>query len=155
MVENITIRRGNVDDTPVVAEFNIAMALESEGKALEQKLITEGVRRALEGTVGALYYVAESTLDQNRVVGQLMITKEWSDWRCSDIWWIQSVYVTPEFRRRGIFKALYEHAKIEARASGSCGLRLYADNENTTANNTYESLGMTSHYRVYEDMFVD
>lgn len=152
MVDNIAIRRGNLDDCMIVTEYNTAMALESEGKALEPKVIAEGVRRALEGTVGAIYYVAVSTAE-NRVVGQLMITTEWSDWRCAPIWWIQSVYVTPGFRKRGIFKALYQHAKDEAKAAGSCGLRLYADDGNINAHATYEKLGMTSHYKVYEDMF--
>ena len=153
MVDDISIRRGDVDDCSIVTEYNTAMALESEGKALEPHVISEGVRKALEGGVGAIYYVAVSTEESGRVVGQLMITTEWSDWRCAPIWWIQSVYVTPAFRKRGIFKALYHHAKDEAMAAGSCGLRLYADDGNTSAHKTYESLGMTSHYKVYEDMF--
>mmetsp|Transcript_15086 Transcript_15086/g.44460 ORF Transcript_15086/g.44460 Transcript_15086/m.44460 type:complete len:136 (+) Transcript_15086:461-868(+) len=75
--------------------------------------------------------------------------------RAKDIWWIQSVYVKPEHRKQGIFRKLYDHTKEEARRAGSCGLRLYADTNNTRAHATYESLGMTSHYQVYESMFTD
>jgi GNAT superfamily N-acetyltransferase len=152
-MDNISIRKGTVDDCDIVASYNIAMALESEGKELVPEIITEGVKRALEGNVGAIYYVAVSSEPNGGVVGQLMITTEWSDWRCAPIWWIQSVYVTPSLRKRGIFKALYHHAKEAAKEAGSCGLRLYADDHNTNAHATYERLGMTSHYKVFEDMF--
>ena len=76
------------------------------------------------------------------------VTKEWSDWRCSCIWWIQSVYVSPGHRRKGMFSLLYSHVKSTALAAQACGLRLYADDQNSKAHATYEELGMTSHYKV-------
>ena len=82
-----------------------------------------------------------------------MITLEWSDWRNGQCWWIQSVYVQPEHRRRGYYRALYRHVREAAQAAGACGLRLYAADSNAKAHATYESLGMSSHYRVFEAMF--
>jgi GNAT superfamily N-acetyltransferase len=115
------------------------------------------------------------------VIAQLMITYEWSDWRNMDIWWIQSVYVAPPFRRQGLFRLLYQHAKAESQRAGACGLRLYADVGNSRAHCTvgpthmtgtspctgkcchqdsrsvlqYEAMGMVSHYKVYEDLNTD
>ena len=88
--------------------------------------------------------------------GQLLITFEWSDWRNRMVWWIQSVYVSPTARRRGVFRALYEHARREAQSQGVGGLRLYVDITNSRAQAVYSALGMKGdHYRVFEDMFVE
>jgi GNAT superfamily N-acetyltransferase len=87
------------------------------------------------------------------VVGQLMVTYEWSDWRNVYIWWIQSVFVAPEHRGQGIFTGLYHHVRRMCQDEGAGGLRLYADNDNLNAQKTYMRLGMTNHYKVFEDMF--
>ena len=98
-----------------------------------------------------LYFVAEA---DGVVVGQLMITHEYSDWRDGDIWWVQSVYVHPDHRKRGAFKALYRHAQQQARAAGAVGIRLYVDADNQNAQNAYSRLGMElSNYRVMQTMF--
>ena len=90
------------------------------------------------------------------MVGQLLITYEWSDWRNRQVWWIQSVHVAPEARRLGVFRALYAHLRREAQAAGAGGLRLYVDETNGRAQAVYASLGMTGgHYRVFEDMFAE
>lgn len=100
----------------------------------------------------ATYYVAEEGGD---VIAQAMITLEWSDWRNCQVWWIQSVYVRPECRRRGVFSRLYAHLRRLAHAAGAAGLRLYAETNNVRAHATYEKLGMVSTYKVFSDMFTD
>ena len=110
--------------------------------------VARGVRAALADPAKAIYFVAETG---GLVVGQLMITHEWSDWRDGDVWWIQSVYVHPDFRRRGVFRALHEHARREARRAGAVGLRLYVERDNVRAQATYAAIGMhETAYRLYE-----
>jgi GNAT superfamily N-acetyltransferase len=91
--------------------------------------------------------------EAGKVVAQLMVTLEWSDWRANWVWWIQSVYCHPAARKQGHFKRLYAHVRAEAQAQGAAGLRLYADDGNTSAHAAYSKLGMSSHYKVFEDMF--
>ncbi len=110
-----------------------------------------GVDAVLDGRVPGRYWMAEH---EGRVVGQLLITYEWSDWRNRQVWWIQSVHVAREARRLGVFRALYAHVRGEAQAAGAGGLRLYVDDTNTRAQAVYAALGMNGgHYRVFEDMF--
>ncbi|KAG2423857.1 hypothetical protein HXX76_015017 [Chlamydomonas incerta] len=130
----------------------MAMAKETENLELPEATARAGVLGVLEGKTHAAYYLLEQS---GQVVAQLMITLEWSDWRAADIWWIQSVYVRPECRRQGHFRALYAHVREECRRAGACGLRLYADAGNDRAHAAYEGLGMSSHYKVFEDMFTD
>ena len=105
----------------------------------------------LDASAPGRYWVAE--LD-GRVVGQLLITFEWSDWRNAMVWWVQSVYVLPEARQHGVFRTLYDTARRAAIAAGVAGLRLYVDTTNTRAQRVYAALGMNGdHYRVFEDMF--
>ncbi|KAG2441286.1 hypothetical protein HYH02_010125 [Chlamydomonas schloesseri] len=131
----------------------MAMAKETENLELPEATARAGVLAVLDGRAShAAYFLLE---EREQVVAQLMITLEWSDWRAADIWWIQSVYVKPECRRRGHFRALYAHVRGECRRAGACGLRLYADNGNERAHAAYEGLGMTSHYKVFEDMFTE
>lgn len=145
------VRPARADDADVIADFNIRMARETEGLALDPATVGRGVRRALADRAKALYFVAELG---GRVVGQLMITHEWSDWRDGDVWWVQSVYVAPEARRRGVFAALYRQAERAAREQGVVGLRLYVDEHNTGAQAVYARLGMrASNYRVMEVMW--
>ena len=141
------IRPARLEDAPVLVEFNRRMAAETEDLALDPA--TEaGVRAVFADAGKGSYFVAEV---EGRVVGQLMITHEWSDWRNGDIWWIQSVYVHPEHRRRGVFKALYGHVEKAAREAGVVMIRLYVHEGNRTGQGTYESLGMRmTHYRVME-----
>mmetsp|Transcript_26951 Transcript_26951/g.58891 ORF Transcript_26951/g.58891 Transcript_26951/m.58891 type:complete len:176 (-) Transcript_26951:340-867(-) len=146
----ITLRTARPDDLQTLVKFNQAMAKETENLELPDIVITEGVKAVLEGRPAATYFVAE---DCGSVVGQTMITREWSDWRAKDLWWIQSVYVDPAYRKQGVFKQLYQYVRQRAQAAGAAGLRLYADTSNASAHAAYERLGMTSHYKVYEDMF--
>src|SRR3954452_8892223 len=110
------IRDATPADAATIVDFNARMARETEGLTLDPAVLSRGVRAALADPAKAIYFVAE--IDR-RVVGQLMITHEWSDWRDGDIWWVQSVYVHPEYRRRGIFRTLYAHARERARAAGA------------------------------------
>jgi ribosomal protein S18 acetylase RimI-like enzyme len=145
---SVTIRAGRPSDAEIVAEFNRRMALETEKVRLEPATILAGCRAVLGDAARGLYFVAEI---DGRVVGQIMVTREWSDWRNGDIWWIQSVYVHPDYRRRGVFRALYRHVEQEARRSGVVSLRLYVEQDNTAAQATYRALGMKlCHYRVME-----
>ena len=151
MPPQVIIRAGRIDDAAVLANFNIRLAWETERLALEPAVITAGVTAALEDATRASYFVAEIA---NLVVGQLMITHEWSDWRNGDIWWIQSVFVEPDFRRRGVFQALYEHARQQSKRAGAVGLRLYVERHNVSAGATYQRLGMRdAGYNVMEEMF--
>jgi ribosomal protein S18 acetylase RimI-like enzyme len=137
---SLSIRRGRPDDTPAVTEMNARMALETERKSLDLATLTRGVRAVLSDENHGIYFVAEL---EGAVAAQLMITREWSDWRDGWIWWIQSVYVRPEARRQGIFRALYDHVLGEAaRAQDVVGLRLYVERDNETAQRVYLSLGM-------------
>lgn len=147
----ITIREARPDDAGTIAGFNSDMAVETEGKTLDPDLIGPGVAAVLADTSRGRYWVAETA---GRIVGQLMVTYEWSDWRNGDIWWIQSVYVLPESRRHGVFRALYRHVEALAVATpGVIGLRLYVETGNMRAQQTYESLGMVKpNYLVMEAM---
>ncbi len=145
------IRIATLDDHEAIVAGNMAMADETEGVALPPDRIRAGVRRVLEDPTKGRYYVG---LAEGRVAAQLMITWEWSDWRNADIWWIQSVYVGVNDRRKGWYRRLYDHVRSEARASGAAGLRLYVDVRNAPAQATYARLGMDGeHYRVFEAMF--
>jgi GNAT superfamily N-acetyltransferase len=149
----VTIRPASRHDLDVIVAGNIALADESERIRLNEGILREGVRALLEDRAPGRYWVAEH---DGEVVGQLLITFEWSDWRNRMVWWIQSVYVAPIARRRGVLRALYEHAKCEAYAQGAGGLRLYVDVTNSRAQAAYAALGMKGdHYRVFEDMFVE
>lgn len=143
-----TIREACADDWAVLADYNAAMALETENLRLDRTVLEAGVRAALADKSKARYFVAEVA---GRVAGQLMITYEWSDWRNGNIWWIQSVYVAPAHRRGGVFRALYRHVQEIARATGVPALRLYVETTNAAAQRTYQSLGMSSsHYVLME-----
>jgi ribosomal protein S18 acetylase RimI-like enzyme len=145
------IRLARRRDAPVLAAFNAAMALETEGKLLFSEVVGAGVRRLLARPAAGFYVVAET---DDQVVGSLMITTEWSDWRNGDFWWIQSVYVRPAHRRRGIYRRLYRFVKdLAARRRSVCGFRLYADLDNRRAAATYRKLGMEkTHYAVFEEL---
>ena len=151
--QTIPVRSATLGDASIIADFNIRMALETEKLALDPNVIGPGVRALLEDASKGAYFVAEIG---GNIAGCLMITHEWSDWRNGDIWWIQSVFVHPDFRRRGVFTALYRHVEREAQAAGAVGIRLYMEQDNSPAQATYEQLGMRlAHYRILQQMFDD
>ena len=146
------IRTANAADAQTIAEFNAAMALESESVVLDLDVVTAGVAAALADPGKAFYLLSEVA---GEPAGQLMVTYEWSDWRNGWIWWIQSVYVKPEHRRRGVYSGLYHRLEELAAHEGNVrGIRLYVMRENAPAKRTYESLGMHhSEYDLYEIEF--
>ncbi len=150
---NILIRKAERKDAAVIAHFNAAMAEETEHLKLDTARLLQGVNGLFDKTDYGFYLLAEIN---NEIAGQLMITYEWSDWRNGVFWWIQSVYVKPEFRAHGVFKSLYNYTVEQAKAAGNiCGLRLYVEKENARAHHVYEKLGMKStHYDMYEVDFV-
>ena len=134
------IRPATEADTDVVADFNRRMAWETEHKSLDTAILTAGVRASLIDPSKGWYFVAE---ENGHVLGQLMLTFEWSDWRNAWFWWIQSVYVREDARRRGIFSLLYDHVLNLARLEGNViGIRLYVEKDNLAAQRTYARLGM-------------
>jgi ribosomal protein S18 acetylase RimI-like enzyme len=145
------IRQANSADEEVVVDFNCRLASETEGKLLDRPTVRLGVRTILANPRHGRYFVA--CLD-GRIVGQMMHTFEWSDWRNGEIWWLQSVYVHPDFRRQGVFRQLIQHLQAEAAASPNvAGLRLYVEEHNTAAQATYERLGlMPAGYVVMESL---
>lgn len=149
---NIRIRKAGIEDWPVIVKYNAAMALETEGKHLDSRILTNGVQAALKSREKGQYFLAAA---KEKIVGQLMLTREWSDWRNGFFWWIQSVYVHPEWRKQGIFRALYEYVLKEAQKQPDvCGLRLYVEKANLSAQKTYERMGMQkTDYAFYEVEF--
>jgi GNAT superfamily N-acetyltransferase len=137
----LSVRRAVVTDLSTIVEFNQRLAAESEGKTLDRALLTAGVAAALADPNKGPYFLAEI---EGAPVGQMQVTYEWSDWRNGWFWWVQGVYVRPESRQQGVFKALYRHVETAARADPQViGLRLYVERENRSAQETYGRLGMT------------
>jgi ribosomal protein S18 acetylase RimI-like enzyme len=143
------IREGSQGDIATIVEYNYNLAKETEDIELNQDRLYRGVQRIIEDPSKGIYFLYE---EDGEVLGQLMITKEWSDWRNGEFWWIQSVYVHSEHRKKGIFKALYRYVeKIVLEDKDLCGLRLYVEKENDTAQDTYRSLGMEeTYYKLFE-----
>jgi GNAT superfamily N-acetyltransferase len=148
----ISVRLGEVKDVEVLAQANIAMAWETEQKHLDPATIVRGVRTVLSNPQHGFYVIA---MKDGQIAGSLMVTFEWSDWRSALIWWIQSLYVQPAFRRCGVFRRLYEF--VEARAAQEpdvCGIRLYVQQSNHIAKQAYADAGMRqTTYRIYERLF--
>jgi len=152
MNQKIKIRKATPRDVDTLAYFNTAIAWETESKRLDPDTITRGVENLLRRPELGFYLLAEL---EGQIAGALMITSEWSDWRNGLFWWIQSVYVRAEYRRQGVFRHLYEEVERQARKDKDvCGLRLYVEHNNHTAQRTYRSLGMEeTNYRLYEVEF--
>ncbi|MBV1879395.1 MAG: GNAT family N-acetyltransferase [Pseudomonadales bacterium] len=157
------IRQATIKDIAAIAQFNQAMALETEQKNLPDKKIIAGISTLVSNSKYGFYLVAEADVAEaniakakNVLLGCLGITYEWSDWRNGVFWWIQSVYIQPAMRRQGIFSKLYQHVKTLAKTeSNVCGLRLYVEHNNHKAESTYLSLGMIeTHYRLMEEEFL-
>ena len=144
------IRIATADDQAALVEFNQAMAMETEGKSLEADVLSKGVAAVFTDSNKGFYAVADS---DGTIAAGLMVTFEWSDWRNKWFWWIQSVYVRPEFRGQAVYTKLYDFVKYKAAESGNvCGFRLYVEHDNERAQAVYKKVGMTeSHYLMYEE----
>jgi len=147
----VTFREARTGDAGVIISFQLAMARETEELELDRDILTRGVEAVFADPNLGRYFVAEH---EGRVIGSLMITYEWSDWRNGMVWWIQSVYVLPEHRGLGVYAGLYEHVKAFVNADPSIrGIRLYVDRRNSRAQQVYARLGMNGeHYSVFEWM---
>jgi ribosomal protein S18 acetylase RimI-like enzyme len=147
-MQKLFIREARIIDAEKIIAFQKKMATETENMKLEHDTIHQGVHAVFADPHKGVYYVAEYN---NEVIGSLLITYEWSDWRNSFVWWIQSVYILPGYRRKGYFKEMYLHVRETALQNGVAGLRLYVEKDNAAAQKTYEALGMSGdHYRMYE-----
>jgi GNAT superfamily N-acetyltransferase len=146
---DVLIRRAKDADIEALASCHCAMAMETENLTLDPETTLRGTRAVLDDPSKGFYLVAER---EGVRVGQLMVTFEWSDWRNGTFWWIQSVYVEPFARRKGVYRALYEAVKNEAAAAKDvCGIRLYVETNNQTAKSTYSAMGMLkAHYDIFE-----
>jgi len=146
----MNIRLARKEDVPALVDFNQAMALETEGKHLDAETLRAGVEAVFADKQKGFYVVAE---EEGRILGGLMITFEWSDWRNSWFWWIQSVYILPEDRGKRIYSGLYDFVKEKAKDRGDVfGFRLYVEKENAHAQKVYEKVGMGScYYLMYEE----
>jgi L-amino acid N-acyltransferase YncA len=145
------VREARQADVPSLLDFQLKMALETENIQLEIQPLTQGMNKLFRDPGKGKYYVAE---EQGEVIGCLMTTFEWSEWRCGTILWIQSVYVSLSWRKRGVFKAMYQHLhQLVSEDPDLKGIRLYVDKTNETAQKVYNGLGMNGeHYTVFEWM---
>jgi ribosomal protein S18 acetylase RimI-like enzyme len=149
MTSTLHVRPARQEDVPLMVRWQLAMALETEDKPLDEAVLARGIQRAFDDPAKGRYFIAEV---DGRPAGTLMLTWEWSDWRDGWWWWIQSVFVDEDFRRRGVYRALHAHVLALAQADPEVrGIRLYVEHENANARRTYEFLGMhDTHYVLYE-----
>ncbi len=149
------IRPAVPNDLAAIVEFNRLLALETEAKVLDPAILESGVACALADPDRLRYWVAEVE-GEPQPVGQAAVTREWSDWRTGWIWWFQSVYVAQPFRGRGVFRALHQHIRNQARSLPDViGLRLYVEDANQPAQRTYQALGMKpGGYSVYQELWI-
>lgn len=148
----IKIRKASIQDSASIVNFQLKMALETEDLQLDKSIVTEGVKAVFTDESKGTYYVAEA---DGEVVGSLMTTYEWSDWRNGRVLWIQSVFVDSAYRGKGIYRQLYEYVKkiVQKDETDFRGIRLYVDKTNTAAQKVYEKMGMENHhYELYEWM---
>jgi len=147
----IEIRAAEKADVGRIVLFNQAMAKETEGRDLDRSTLTRGVEALLKDPSKGRYYVA---IRGDEIVGQVMVTTEWSDWRNGAVWWLQSVYVSKRYRREGVYRGLHEHVRAAALEEKAIGIRLYVERDNVGAQSTYRSLGMkASQYLMFEEMW--
>lgn len=145
---NIIITEAKLIDIDIIISFQQDMAMETEGMRLDPEVISGGVRAVFDDRSKGTYYVA---MEDGKVVGSFLITPEWSDWRNSYIWWFQSVFVIPNYRRRGIFRLMYTYIHEKAMKEDIAGLRLYVEKDNLRAIKTYQAMGMNGeHYQLFE-----
>ena len=155
MADRIVVRKATRKDAECIAIFNTKMAEETEGKILVNTVVLAGVKTVIDNPAKGFYLVAEKTNGIPKIVGQLLVTFEWSDWRNKNFWWVQSVYIHEEFRNRKVFSGLYGFLVSLAQAEKDvCGLRLYVDGHNRLAKLVYEALGLVkTAYELYEMEF--
>lgn len=157
MLNGLIIRPAKTDDVDALVRFSAAMALETEGRRLDEARLRQGTQAVLDSPSRGFYTVAELMDRSPRlVVGQLLVTFEWSDWRNATFWWIQSVYVDAAWRRRGVYRKMHESVLEQARRQGDvCGIRLYVEEANAVAKTVYGKVGLgDSSYQVFENDFV-
>lgn len=144
------IRYGKKEDVSAIVSFNAAMALETENKTLDETILLKGVQGIFSDPSKGFYLIAE---DGNQTCGQLMITKEWSDWRNGYFWWIQSVYILPDYRGKGIYRQLHDKVRELAKDEGNiCGIRLYVECDNVHAKSVYKAVDMIqTDYHLFEE----
>ncbi len=138
--EHIVIREAQAQDFRIVTDFVVAMARDSEDVELNREIVEAAVRTALADRSKGVYYVAEA---DEGLIGQSLVTTEWSDWSCCEYWWLQSVYVVPKWRRKGVFGRIYRHILDRAREASAASVRLYVHSANEPALLAYRRLGMT------------
>ncbi|NPA68911.1 MAG: GNAT family N-acetyltransferase [Chlorobi bacterium] len=145
-------REAKQEEYKVIAGFQNKTALETEHLKLDAETVLKGVKAVFSDNTKGKYYVVE---DDGKVVSSLLTTYEWSDWRNKYVIWIQSVYVLPEYRRKGVFNLMYSEIKNIAENNPKySGIRLYVDKTNINARKVYEKIGMSgNHYDLFEDMF--
>ena len=157
VLDHLKVRLARSEDAATITSFSAAMALETEGRRLDLDRLYDGTIALLESPDRGFFMVAElEQADGRQLLGQLMITYEWSDWRNGVFWWIQSVYVDPAWRRRSVFRRMHETVMATAKTSPNvCGVRLYVEESNSTAQAVYRKVGLTpSSYVVFEADFV-
>jgi ribosomal protein S18 acetylase RimI-like enzyme len=153
-VEDIAIRPARIEDVETLTSFSAAMAWETEQRTLDTGRLRQGTLAVFERADRGAFYVAENA--GGEVVGQCLITYEWSDWRNGQFWWIQSVYVHPQWRRRGVYRRLHEAIKRKAQSTpGVCGIRLYVEESNRIAQSVYGAMDLhRATYQIWEVDFV-
>ena len=157
VLDHLNVRLARPEDAATIASFTAAMALETEGRCLDLDRLYDGTIALLESPDRGFFMVAElEQADDRRLLGQLMITYEWSDWRNGAFWWIQSVYVDPAWRRQSVFRRMHETVTATAKTSPNvCGIRLYVEDSNGAAQAVYRKVGLTpSSYVIFETDFV-
>jgi GNAT superfamily N-acetyltransferase len=154
--DQMVVRPARPDDVAAIVTFSAAMARETEDRELDLARLHEGTLALLASPTRGFFMVAELPQPARRLIGQLMITYEWSDWRNGVFWWIQSVYVDPTWRQQGVFKQMHGTVVRQAKADPMvCGIRLYVEQNNRTARTIYGRIGLRpAGYDVYEDDFV-
>jgi GNAT superfamily N-acetyltransferase len=155
MLDRLLVREATLSDLDRLIDFSLGMALETEGRHLDRERLRRGTRTVIEHPEHGFFMVADMPETTPGVVGQLLITFEWSDWRDARFWWIQSVYVDPLWRRKGVYRRMHETVVAEARRRADvCGIRLYVEDHNKTAQTVYQRVGLSaSPYRVFEEDF--
>jgi len=137
----MNVREAREADVERLVDNNVRLALESEHTVLDRGILEHGVRAALAAPLekGRIFVADQNGL----VVGQLMLTREWSDWRNGWWWWIQSVFVEPTARGTGVVDRLFAHVRDLARQEPDVlGLKLYVERDNARAKRAYERLGL-------------
>ncbi len=157
VLDHLNVRLARPEDAATISSFSAAMALETEGRRLDLDRLHRGTIALIETPTRGFFIVAELEQgDRRQLLGQLMVTYEWSDWRNGVFWWVQSVYVAPAWRRHGVYRTIHDYTMARAQADPQvCGIRLYVEQDNLTAKTVYQRVGLTpSSYAVYEQDFV-